>query len=90
MSEPPRCAGCGIALTGHTPAATDDGPPAPGAVSLCRYCGHVALFDEGGGLREPTLAERAELLADPAVRAARRALDSTRLYAGPVYIRRST
>jgi hypothetical protein len=46
-----------------------DGVPEVGDVSVCFYCGQVALFTEGG-LRKPSDEERSEILADPDVTAA--------------------
>jgi hypothetical protein len=41
-----------------------EGMPEPGAVSLCFYCGAVAVFEEGNLLRPPTEDELDELRQD--------------------------
>lgn len=66
--DDPRCFDCNEKLDGFT--ATDDDAPIPeaGAVSVCLYCGAVAIFT-GNGLerREPTDDERSALDVHPQI-----------------------
>jgi hypothetical protein len=74
---PSTCTGCGHALTASSGVGNDDVPD-PGSVSICVYCGKMTVFDENLMLREPTEAERKEILEEPCVQAARRAVVMTR------------
>lgn len=50
-----------------------------GDVSICLYCGAVALFTGNGiELRHPTDVELIEILNDPLVARARRTIQSSR------------
>ena len=61
------CPYCSKENDAATPAGTDaEAVPGPGDVSVCFYCGGIAVFTETG-LRKPTDAERADLLEDPLV-----------------------
>lgn len=69
----PVCLGCGTDLGGASSVNTDD-PPAEGAVSICAYCGHIAIFTgDGCELREPTDDERTRMELEPEVRKIRAA-----------------
>ena len=65
---PTPCPYCSKESDAATPAGgtEDDATPEAGAVSVCFFCGGIALFTETG-LRKPNDAERVELLADPRV-----------------------
>lgn len=72
-TPPNKCSNCGYLLDacfglGH------DSQPGPGSVSICGRCGKITLFDENLELRDPTEAERTEILSLPSVQAARRAV----------------
>lgn len=41
--------------------------PKAGDVSICAYCGHVAIFKADGSLRELTADEAAQAARDPIV-----------------------
>jgi hypothetical protein len=76
--EAEACWACGRprdAASAADPADDESPAPGPGDVSLCFGCSEVAIFTgEGLRTREPTEAERAEVLADPGVVAARGAI----------------
>jgi hypothetical protein len=59
----PVCLNCGQTLDGATSLETDNAPRA-GDLSICIYCSHVAMFIEGGNLRELDDDERKEAFAD--------------------------
>lgn len=68
------CLSCGETIDGAAPVdqdADDPAAPAPGAVSLCFYCGNLAVFElHPVGylyLRPPTDDERTAMLADPQI-----------------------
>lgn len=64
---PSVCYRCGAQLDAARSA--DGVAPAPGAVSICAYCGTVALFAENCVVREPSLDELRDLLESPFVMA---------------------
>jgi hypothetical protein len=41
--------------------------PEPGDVSVCIECGHLMIYTEDGGFREPTDQEVVQLAAEPAI-----------------------
>jgi hypothetical protein len=61
--EPSFCPSCGATLD----AATGEGAPSPGAISVCADCGAVTIFSADLTHRLPTDAELIEILADEAV-----------------------
>jgi len=64
---PPDCLRCGAELSAFTGVTEDAIIPDNGSVSLCLYCGALAMFVVRDGiisLREPTDEERAELMQD--------------------------
>jgi hypothetical protein len=69
MRIPAPCPHCGRVTDAATGATLDSTVPADGDVSVCFYCGAIAVFS-ATGLRHPTDAERAAFLADPDVVAA--------------------
>lgn len=76
------CAVCGADLNDAT-CLSSTAAPAAGDVSVCLYCGNVAVFTgDGVALRQATAAELGELLAEPEVR---RVVDlvKTRAATGP-------
>jgi hypothetical protein len=58
------CWHCDRPLDAATPAGEDEGAPQPGAVSLCLYCGAVAIFGEELALRSPTKEELEDMEKD--------------------------
>jgi hypothetical protein len=71
----PLCPGCHVNNDGATSVELDGAVPADGDATVCVYCGTLAIFTRGAKhLRRPTAAERTELLADPDVRTAMRAV----------------
>lgn len=62
------CHGCGSRIDCVTPVEGLE-RPGPGDVSICWYCGIVAIFTETGA-RPPTAAEAMQLAFDPDVRRA--------------------
>jgi hypothetical protein len=64
------CWHCGIALDAVTPQNSDDIEPHSGAVSLCMYCGAIAIFGDDLRLEPPTtqmldnLKNNREFIAD--------------------------
>ena len=63
----PGCVECGERNDDFT-AINTDAKPSEGAISICAYCGHVAMFTgDGLVLRELTTYEHAEVMADPEV-----------------------
>jgi hypothetical protein len=66
------CPHCGRANDRHANLGNDD-QAAPGDVSICFGCHHIAVF-AAGGMRKPTPAELAAIEQDPLVRDAIRAL----------------
>jgi hypothetical protein len=56
------CAACGAPNDGA--AAKDDAVPKDGDVSICAYCGHLAIFRTDLSLRAITAAELAKLCED--------------------------
>ncbi len=69
-SAAPNCPVCGRLNDGftHIGEKPDRTPPAAGDASLCGYCGALAVFEAGGGLRLPTVEETAEMLSDPRIK----------------------
>ena len=68
-----HCLWCGKHLDAATDIEQDGNVPTDGDLSICLYCGHLAIYqssDQGLILRSPTVHERAEALADPIVRSA--------------------
>ena len=64
-----RCFTCNSQIP-ETSDLFGDHVPEEGDISLCLYCGAVAIF-AGSGLREASDAELTEILADPGVQLAR-------------------
>lgn len=60
----PQCSECGQKLDGYTGARGAE--PKPGDVSICGYCGNIAIYT-GTGVRPPTPIEQTELNADDTV-----------------------
>lgn len=55
------CWHCDRMLDAATPAGPDPMAPTPDAVSLCLYCGAVAIFTDDLSLRPPTEDELGDL-----------------------------
>ena len=77
-AEGSRCLTCNARIETASDLFGDEKVKA-GDVSICLYCGAVAIFTGPGiGLRDPTNEELVEILADPRVRrvrAARKRID---------------
>lgn len=67
-SRQPSCAciACGKDLDAAT-GVTKAGGPKSGDVSICLYCGNIAIFGKHRRLRPPTDAEMATIVKDPRV-----------------------
>jgi hypothetical protein len=74
----PACPACGASASGAAHVGGEDIAPVPGDATVCVHCASLLTFDNtpDGGLlvRYPTDGELVEFIADPAVRAARRAV----------------
>ncbi len=69
------CSRCEAKLDAATSMDDPDALPDADSVSLCFYCGNLAMFTgEGMALRQPTAEEQAELMADPEVQRVFRSL----------------
>lgn len=68
------CVECGNLLDTASRIGKKQLQPTKGAVSVCFYCRHVAIFKADGSLREPTVDECIELHNDPQLK---RILDFT-------------
>lgn len=64
METPTQCLKCRTKLEATTAVKSGPPGPTPGALSICWYCGALAVFDEDLQLRELTADERATL-AEP-------------------------
>ncbi len=73
--KPDRCPHCGalVDAAGDLEGA-EPGAPEPGSISICLYCARPAIFDNDLRLRMPTLAQIDEILSDPDVRRAIKAV----------------
>ncbi len=58
------CPVCGKA---NNAASNGQDRPKPNDVSICWYCGHLMIFADDLKLRQPTVAEVAELSRHPTV-----------------------
>lgn len=64
-----NCLRCKAALPCATSLTELGARPSAGDVSICLYCGNIAVFTgRGVELRTPTFDELAELASDPDVR----------------------
>ena len=73
--KPVQCWACGKTTDATTAVIGEDSVPAVGDVSICFGCGELAVFTGNGvETRQPTEAERAELLDEPDVIRARGAV----------------
>lgn len=61
MVPPVDCAKCGADLSAATSVGPEHVCPAPGAASVCGYCGNIAIFDDDHKLRPPTEEERGQI-----------------------------
>jgi hypothetical protein len=57
------CLGCGRRL--DCASRRDEAVPEPGSMSICWYCGYLAVFTEDLTLRPLTSREAAEVAQDP-------------------------
>ncbi len=55
------CPGCKISLQASDVVVGPPCEPSPGDVSVCLHCGHLGVWDDDLGLREPTDAELVEI-----------------------------
>lgn len=58
-----RCLGCGKLLDCASCLQHDDAP-GPGDVTICLDCGHIMIFTDDMGLRNPNFAEIHDLAGD--------------------------
>ena len=68
-----KCLWCDRPLDAATDIEQEGNVPEEGDLSICLYCGNLAIYTAGEAglvLRHPTVPERAEALADPQVRSA--------------------
>jgi hypothetical protein len=68
----PQCLGCGELLDGAT-GVSNRNRPKPGSISICIYCGHIAVFADDLSLRKPTGEEMREIAGNPTILAIQRA-----------------
>jgi DNA-directed RNA polymerase subunit RPC12/RpoP len=69
----PRCLRCDRLLDDGSALDLSDARPKDGDVSVCLYCGHVALFCFGAtAFRLPSPAEERRLMTDPRIQVAKR------------------
>ena len=66
-----KCPGCGNARDCVTDSELKGAVPKPGDVSVCKYCGALAVFGDELVLRELTADEQRDIDNDPVVRRAR-------------------
>jgi hypothetical protein len=77
-----QCADCGVRNDAYCGANTAERPTA-GAISICAYCAHLAMFTgDGLQVRELTDDELADIEADPEVHAAQMRVRSFDGWAG--------
>jgi hypothetical protein len=72
QTEPMKCLGCGVILDGALEVQSS-GEPKPESVSMCVYCGSIAIYTKVLGklaLRHPTDKELKEIMLQPNVRQA--------------------
>jgi hypothetical protein len=50
-----------------TEALAADASPLPGSISICAYCGEIAVFGEDMHLRPPTHEEHLQIARNPTV-----------------------
>lgn len=60
------CLGCGKPNDAAT-STTGKAKPKAGSVSVCFYCGHIAIFGDGMRLRELTDKEMHAVAGDPRI-----------------------
>lgn len=71
--DAPRCFECNEVVDGFTATDAGKNTPSPGAVSVCVYCGAIAIFTgHGTERRQCTPEERADLDVHPQIIEARR------------------
>lgn len=59
------CVSCGESNDSFTSVKADDARPKSGDISICLYCGHVAIYDDNLTLRELTDDEMYEIAGHP-------------------------
>jgi len=62
------CPWCGYPLDRATPLEEGGNAPEPGDLSLCFNCAQVLVVTEALGMRQATVEEEAELMADAVAR----------------------
>lgn len=61
----PICTNC-KRLVDDAQCINDDATiPDPGDVTICLYCGHIMVFAEDGGMRDPNSTEMHQIAGDP-------------------------
>lgn len=68
----PQCVNCGELLDGAT-GVDHRNKPRPGSVTVCIYCGHVAVFADDLSLREPNGEEMRDIAGNETILAIQRA-----------------
>jgi hypothetical protein len=66
------CLGCGKEVNGAS-GVDHRGPPTPGHITICLYCGHIMAFAEDMSLRELTGEEMHDIAGDARLIAVQRA-----------------
>lgn len=72
--KPDRCPHCGAYVDAAGEADGTEGGPEQGSISICLYCARPSVFDNDLRLRKMTPAQMDEVLSDPDVRRAIRAV----------------
>lgn len=68
----PQCLNCGELLDGATGVDTGN-RPRPGSITVCFYCGHVAVIADDLSFREPNDEEMREIAGNETILAIQRA-----------------
>ena len=56
-----HCTACGKRVDAASCLREDDAYPEPGDATVCLECGHLMIFTDGLGLRDPNAAEAHDL-----------------------------
>jgi hypothetical protein len=67
--KPAPCLNCGKINDRLGGAIDEHSVPVPGDVTMCIECGHLAIYENPGRLREPTADELLEIMQDPEIQA---------------------
>jgi hypothetical protein len=61
------CVSCGEPNDAASRVNNDDVRPGPGDVTICAYCGHIAVYADDMTLRDPNDAEIIDMAGEPEV-----------------------